>query len=1155
MASPATATPSPNAAVAATAATSNGAATPPTAGNVKQHFKPGPGSKPALDANRRQSGGGGGGALDGIQRRNSTQRAWTQGTNPITQRSAAYAQSNGAATQPRGASRPMAAPSKESNTPDKHANDRMVFLLANFIGYPVSVTVLNGDVFEGIFSGSSWEPGEAAWTVKMARQTKSATHGQANGASDIASEYVGVGAEHVMSFETKDVADFAVDGVTFHDAPSRAPNGVSSGFRTDADISGNLAKRERNLQRWEPSADANVDMSLESATNKQTSTATGSWDQFEVNERLYGVKTDYDEEIYTTSIDRSNPQYKQRLARAEKIAREIEGGSTMNAHVAEERGQALGDDSGVNEEEKYSGVHRAAPEVPTSRSIHQEKYTPPARRPPTGQPTVAGAPVDPAIISSQIARPGSSSRKPPQQQPLAAIPAQQPKPAEAEKTESKQAPPSAKAAAPAPPPQPAPSKSSSGIKGLPDSSQRKQSLSGASGRPSGSTSPNPKAQGSSATATVENDVRDAFKQFANVEKMRFENRRRNVRQHDKDFKLNDLMKWSKGFKLHTPVPKDLVSILAKDKTKQEEIMEKAQREADEANKEAASTEAKTVAPSNEQKAQRPAPAPATRYDAAPVASQAYPDRQNPGRGRGGNGSQGPYNQQHQRPAQPQNFPMMPARSGPGLSQRLANNQQLNKANAPQQGVPSPGPIFEGRAPPSGPAAISTDHAASSRHSGLPTPASATSTKFNVKAMEFRPNPAASTFTPTGNVSAASSPRSVANVVPASRTTTPSGFFGARKPLPSSARPSIGAAFNPIKRLRDEAKAGKEDWSSNGGIRPAHKTGPRWDVADENKEKTYTEMFDKAPISSQPLSPPHPSHANPHLPHQHQLPFHLQHGGAGMPQTLAPPHQAHQQLHPQHQHHPTGPHHFDDHRMHLSSSASSVMPSPRQGHANMAYQSPMNQHAQLVYGQPVPQYGMGPGGPHMPQFRQYAGGPQFAPQPGGQMGAPMMAHGHSNGPFMGVPQGLGAPFNHQMPMYSPNQVHAYPHHGGAPPPPPSGGYPSPGRGAPMMMHQGSQPGHPQQQMVMYGMSPGQHHQPIYAPQQPGQGPGMRGGYPPVQQGQLGTSPHQPHHYPPQHRGGPNGGHYGQAPHPPPHVGPQQPSGPAHGHGPENGEDGK
>jgi PAB1-binding protein PBP1 len=64
------------------------------------------------------------------------------------------------------------------------------------------------------------------------------------------------------------------------------------------------------------------------------------------------VKSDYDENIYTTTIDRTNPLYKQRLANAERIAREIENSSAMNSHVAEERGYVVGDDSGMDEEDK-----------------------------------------------------------------------------------------------------------------------------------------------------------------------------------------------------------------------------------------------------------------------------------------------------------------------------------------------------------------------------------------------------------------------------------------------------------------------------------------------------------------------------------------------------------------------------------------------------------------------------------------------------------------------------------------------------------------------------------------------------------------------------------------------------------------------------------
>ncbi len=80
--------------------------------------------------------------------------------------------------------------------------------------------------------------------------------------------------------------------------------------------------------------------------------SNGTWDQFEANERLYGIKTDYDENQYTTVIDRSDPLYKDRSARAERIAREIEASDATNAHVAEERGVARMDDSGIDEEER-----------------------------------------------------------------------------------------------------------------------------------------------------------------------------------------------------------------------------------------------------------------------------------------------------------------------------------------------------------------------------------------------------------------------------------------------------------------------------------------------------------------------------------------------------------------------------------------------------------------------------------------------------------------------------------------------------------------------------------------------------------------------------------------------------------------------------------
>jgi PAB1-binding protein PBP1 len=79
------------------------------------------------------------------------------------------------------------------------------------------------------------------------------------------------------------------------------------------------------------------------------------WDQFAENERRFGIKTDYDENIYTTTIDKTHPQYKQRMAEADKKAKEIINKAAFNSHVAEERVQDnVGGDDGVDEEDKYA---------------------------------------------------------------------------------------------------------------------------------------------------------------------------------------------------------------------------------------------------------------------------------------------------------------------------------------------------------------------------------------------------------------------------------------------------------------------------------------------------------------------------------------------------------------------------------------------------------------------------------------------------------------------------------------------------------------------------------------------------------------------------------------------------------------------------------
>jgi hypothetical protein len=283
------------------------------------------------------------------------------------------------------------------------------------------------------------------------------------------------------------------------------------------------------------------------------SSETG-WDQFAANEKSFGVKSDYDEAIYTTAINRNNPDYRRRQAEADRIAREIEGSAPANAHVAEERrAEARVDDAG-DEEDKYSGVRRESAALPKRAA---GAYVPPSQRAISNMPTVAGAPFDPAIISSQISKPQTAQTTLPRDAPV-----------------------------------PIPSKDGPAATvpqlGANQSGQINP-VAGASGDSAAdslasSAAPAIKDKQPPATGNLARDTADAFKQFVNEEKLRMRQQTEAKKlqgRTEKNVKLNDLKKFAANFKLKSRVPDDLVPILAKDREKQLEIQSKAEEAAKE----------------------------------------------------------------------------------------------------------------------------------------------------------------------------------------------------------------------------------------------------------------------------------------------------------------------------------------------------------------------------------------------------------------------------------------------------------------------------------------------------------------------------------------------------------------------------------------------
>jgi PAB1-binding protein PBP1 len=122
-----------------------------------------------------------------------------------------------------------------------------------------------------------------------------------------------------------------------------SPSNLPPAFRTDADIIKTAApRRDRELQAWQPNHDLSEPMAgppaplpLPQLTQGDDVTfGPGSrnvpWDQFAVNEKLFGVRTNFDEDAYTIKLDRSAADFKERERKAQKIANEIIGASLFH---------------------------------------------------------------------------------------------------------------------------------------------------------------------------------------------------------------------------------------------------------------------------------------------------------------------------------------------------------------------------------------------------------------------------------------------------------------------------------------------------------------------------------------------------------------------------------------------------------------------------------------------------------------------------------------------------------------------------------------------------------------------------------------------------------------------------------------------------------
>lgn len=232
------------------------------------------------------------------------------------------------------------------------SRERLVYLTTCLIGHHVDVQVIDGSVFSGIFHATNADK-DFGIILKMARLTKASfPRGQKSNLESVnkpPSKTLIIPAKDLVQITAKSVS------VTRGGLTNELQREKQQEILIDSSISQSRhVDLERELERWVPDEDTPECPELDNIFDGHWNRG---WDQFEANETLFGVKSTFNEDLYTTKLDRG-PQMRELEREALRIAREIEGEDTKDLHLAEERGINFHDKFDIDEETRFSSVFR-----------------------------------------------------------------------------------------------------------------------------------------------------------------------------------------------------------------------------------------------------------------------------------------------------------------------------------------------------------------------------------------------------------------------------------------------------------------------------------------------------------------------------------------------------------------------------------------------------------------------------------------------------------------------------------------------------------------------------------------------------------------------------------------------------------------------------
>ncbi|KAG8341611.1 Ataxin 2 SM domain [Trypanosoma vivax] len=244
-------------------------------------------------------------------------------------------------------------------------SDRLEYLYLNLVGQVVQVRLVDDSIVEGIFVSctDAEADSEAGIVLSCTRYLVSGRH------KPLDPSCLELSCDSIIPYR-------AIVMVEVQNAK----------IRSDAPGRAETCRSEAPMAKFDWAEDGANEL-LESEPHQ-----TGAWNQFEANEKSFGVKTSYNEEFYTTRLDHSKITEEQRQL-ADRVAREIESSSTRGIAHRVEREECLRGDENIDEGTLYSDVHRPqeekVPYVPPSAATRKRGGEVPP--PPATAPSPAGA--------------------------------------------------------------------------------------------------------------------------------------------------------------------------------------------------------------------------------------------------------------------------------------------------------------------------------------------------------------------------------------------------------------------------------------------------------------------------------------------------------------------------------------------------------------------------------------------------------------------------------------------------------------------------------------------------------------------------------------------------------------------------------------------